>query len=613
LHQPDPSITIVAIDDASISQLGRWPWPRSVHADLITKLHEAGAKVIGYDVNFPEVSNSTDDQALADALKAAGNVVLPVELSLDPKKDNTWFDPTHVLSPIPLLASSAVSTGHSNTPPDPDGVVRRLPLYVTSRNWSDSLPAFVTEVARVAGLQVNVDRVPMLINYPGVPLRTFRTISAVDVIRGRADVLSLKDGIVFVGATAADLHDALLTPTSNGVPMPGVEIHASAFDTIAGRHWLAPVPPLAVAFFILIVALIAGAFAAFVRARIGLPLGLVLWLATLVLAFVLFDRGLILDIIWPTLAIVFGFAAVTLERRISIERARRELKAAFSRYVSASVVESIIKDPSKLKLGGERRRMSVLFSDIRGFTTISEGLSPERLVEVLNRYLNRMTDIVFQHEGVLDKYIGDAVMAFWNAPFDQPDHALRAVQTALAMRDGLTEMNREKAFGDLELHIGLGINTGDMVVGNVGGDARFDYTVIGDNVNLGSRLEGLTKEYGVWIIVTEATRSELKGQVLTRRIDKVAVKGKKEPVVIYEAMELASNASPAQKKLAADFEVALEKYFARDFVGAIAACDEILSAHSDDGPSKTLKVRAEHFKQEPPPSDWVGTWVYTKK
>ncbi|MFZ2804655.1 MAG: adenylate/guanylate cyclase domain-containing protein [Patescibacteria group bacterium] len=616
---PDPAITVVAIDDASIGQLGRWPWARSVHAELIKDLADAGPKVIGYDVNFPEASDAQDDQQLADALKSAGNVVLPVELSLVGAGGKLAYDPAQVLSPISLIASSAVTTGHSNTPPDADGVMRRVPLTVPSEYGGSPIPSFVAEVSRLAGLSSNLAQAPtdaddnLIVNFPGVPFHTFRVISAADVVQGRADLSSLKNGIVFVGATAADLHDALLTPTSNGVPMPGVEIHASTFDTIAGEHWLSDVPPYVAVAFLLLIGILVALLASRIRARWSLPLLLVLWIGIIVAAFALFDHGYILDIVWPTLVLFFAYGAVTLERRINADRARRELKAAFSRYVSASVVESIIKDPSKLKLGGERKRMSVLFSDIRGFTTISEGLSPEKLVEILNKYLNRMTDLVFTHEGVLDKYIGDAVMAFWNAPFDQPDHALRAVRTALAMRDVLQEMDKAKVFGDIQLKIGIGVNTGDMVVGNVGGDARFDYTVIGDNVNLGSRLESLTKEYHVWVLVTEATRAELQDRVLTRRIDKVAVKGKKEPVMIYEAMELTAKASPELKQLAAESEAALDKYFDRDFAGASAACDAILSSHPDDGPSKTLKERADHFKTNPPPDDWVGTWVYTKK
>jgi len=612
---PDRSITIIAIDDASITQIGRWPWSRTVHADLITKISDAGAKVIGYDVNFPEVSNSQDDMILADAMKASGRVVLPVELQLTGRT----YDPAKVLTPIPLIASAAVATGHSNTPPDADGVMRHIPLQVASPDGSPAIESFVAQVARHAGLDAALTAVPqdgmhrMAVNFDGPPFRTFRTISAVDVLRGNADISVLKNGVVFVGATAPDLHDALLVPTSNGALMPGVEIHASMFDTIAHRRWLMPVPSWLLALFILLLGALVGICVPFVRARWSLSALFLLWIAFIVSAFVAFDRGWIVDMVWPTFALLFSYAAVTIERRVQSERDRRELKTAFSRYVSASVVDSIIKDPSKLKLGGERKRMSVLFSDIRGFTTISEGLSPEKLVETLNIYLTRMTDIVFQHQGVLDKYIGDAVMAFWNAPFDQPDHALKAVMTALDMRDALSQMNREKAFGNVEIRIGLGINTGDMVVGNVGGTARFDYTIIGDNVNLGSRLEGLTKEYLVDILVAEATAKEIAQTIFCRKLDKVAVKGKKEPVMIYQVMETVDKVNPSQRELAKAFEVALDAYFARDFDGAITKCDAILATYPNDGPTKNLKTRAEHFRTDPPPSEWVGTWVYTKK
>lgn len=615
----DPSITVIAIDDPSILQIGRWPWARQVHADLIRKLAAAGTKVIAYDVNFPEVSDAQNDEALAAALREAGNVVLPVELTFTRTSGGLLYEPGRMLAPVSSIASAAKTTGHTNTPPDSDGVVRSLPLFGSTYNRPDSVPSFSAEIARLAGIDAAVREAPrdrdgrMRVHFPDIPFRAFRTVSAVDVLRDRADLSALKGGVAFVGATAADLHDALLVPTSGGVPMPGVEIHASAYDTLLGRHWLRPVSSWATAIFIVLLGALIGLVIPRTRARVSLPLTVVALLATLVAGFILFDRGYIFDIVWPSIAIVAAYAAVTLERRIASDRERREIRQAFSQYVSSAVVNAILEDPSKLKLGGDRRRMTVLFSDIRGFTTISEGLAPERLVEVLNVYLNRMTEIVFEHGGVLDKYIGDAVMAFWNAPFDQPDHAKRAVRTAIAMRDALDAMNRSGAFGGIDLHIGLGVNTGDMVVGNVGGKSRFDYTVIGDNVNLGSRLEGLTKEYGVGILVSEATQKEIADEILTRRLDKVAVKGKKEPVVIYEVVGALSEASDEQKALVRAFERALDAYFAKGFADAKAGCEEILATHPDDGPSKTLLARAEHFLKEPPPADWAGTWVYTKK
>ncbi len=614
----DPRIAVVTIDDVSIGRIGRWPWPRSVHAQLIDKLKAAGVIAIGYDVNFPEISDENDDAALETALKNAGNVVLPVELELTQAGNGLTANPNKILAPIPRLSAAAAGTGHSNTPPDPDGIMRRVPLF-TSLSKPGDFPSFTAEVARVAGFGDRLGEAPldgsyrMIVNFPNQPFKAFQSFSAVDVLNGTADLSALKGAIVFVGATAPDLHDALLVPTSNGVLMPGVEIHASVLDTLIGRHWLVPFDPWVFAAILFFLGILMGLLVPRLRARWSIPLTIVLWIAIIVTAFAAFDRGVIVDVVWPTIVLIFGYGAVTLERRISADRERRELKSAFSRYVNASVVDSLLADPAKLKLGGERRAMSVLFSDIRGFTTLSEGLDPERLVDVLNKYLTRMTAIVFQHDGVLDKYIGDAVMAFWNAPLDQPDHAFRAVATAIDMRDALAQMNHDKAFGDLELHIGLGVNSGDMVVGNVGGEARFDYTIIGDNVNLGSRLEGLTKEYGVGIIVSEGTLGLLEGKILTRRLDKVAVKGKKEPVVIYEAVERMEKATEVQRALGKDFETALEKYFKRDFAGAIVACDAILAAHPEDGPSKTLKERSMHFRDTPPPDDWVGTWVMKKK
>ncbi len=619
-HAPDPSITVVAIDDASLTQIGRWPWPRSVHADLINKLQAAGARVIGYDVNFPEPSDQTDDQALAAALKSADDVVLPVELQMSFTSHGLTYDNKRILQPIAELASSAKSTGHVNSPPDSDNVYRRLPLKVGGADNS-YVPSFESEILRLAGQADALKAAPldgfgrMIVNYPGAPNdpKSFRIISAVNMLHGTSDLTPLKNGIVLVGATAADLHDSLLVPTSGGLPMPGVEVHASAIDTVLGRHWLNPLPVWAMVLFLFIVGLLIGLMLPRMRARWSLLLTIFIWACVVVGAFLLFDRGWLLSILWPSLTLVFAYAAVTLERRIAADRQRRELKNAFSRYVSPSVVETIIADPSHLELGGERKRMSVLFSDICGFTSISEGLSPEKLVEILNIYLSRMTAIVFENRGVLDKYIGDAVMAFWNAPFEQPDHAWLAVSTALKMQQVLDEMNKAKAFGEVEIRIGVGINTGDMVVGNVGGETRFDYTVIGDNVNLGSRLEGLTRTYGVGVIVSETTYNELKDRIVARRLDKVAVKGKKEPVIIFEVLAETHTATDEQKKLAADFEAALDKYLAKDFAGAGAACNTMLKAFPADAPTNLLKDRAEQFKTTPPPLDWNGTWVYTKK
>ncbi len=618
-RNPDARIAIVAIDDASITQLGRWPWPRAIHAKLIQAIHISGALVIGYDVNFPETSDVNNDHALASALLDSSPVVLPVELQLTFRDHQLTYDPSSVLAPTEMIREAATAVGHTNTQPDADGVARRVPLSVPSSAGQGSVHSFVAEVARLAGADQHLAAVPrdalnrMIIHFPGHPYSTFPTYSAVDVIHGTIPSDALKGKIVFVGSTAPDLHDELFVPTSNGVLMPGVEIHASSLDTILSESWLRDVPAWIQILFFFLLAIVIVLSSLILSTRWSLGLTVVFLLGSLISSFLAFDRGWILDALYPFLVISITYVLVMLERRIISERERREVRQAFSRYVSPSVVESILQDSSRLKLGGERRRMTVLFSDIRGFTTISEGLNPEQLVDVLNIYLDRMTGIVFQYDGVLDKYIGDAVMAFWNAPFDQPDHAYRGLCTALDMRDALVEMNAANAFGDLELHIGLGVNTGEMVVGNVGGSTRFDYTVIGDNVNLGSRLEGITKEYGAAIITSAGTAAEVHEKILLRRLDKVAVKGKKEPVEIYECLERMEHATNAQHRLVADFEHALELYFQRSFEEAADQCDFILKQFPNDGPTKVLQERAKHFEHEPPPEGWIGTWVFTKK
>lgn len=615
----DPRIAIIAIDDASLAAVGRWPWPRSVHADLIKALSGFGVSMIGYDVNFPESSDTENDTELAEAIRSAGNVVLPIELTIQAIDGRLVADPARSVQPIESIRTAARTLGHTNTPPDIDGVVRRIPLGVAQPN-NVVIPAFAVQL--IQGLIPSYDftRVPtdaltqVTVNFNGLPGKNFTTIPAAAVLKGTVDPSLLRGKTVLVGATAADLHDDQLVPTSNGMPMPGVELHASLYDTLLTERWLVPIPAPMMAGILVALGCLAALFVVTLRARYSAPLVAVTWVAILIAAFFLFDKGIQIDLVWPSLVLFGAYTLVTLERRVMADRERRKLESAFSRYVSRSVVNAIMKDPSRLRLGGEKRRMSVLFSDVRGFTSISERLSPEDLVDVMNTYLTRMTDIVFENDGVLDKYIGDAVMAFWNAPFDQPDHAVRAVKTALLMQKALKRMNEEKVFGDdLRLAIGIGINTGEMIVGNMGSEVRFDYTVIGDNVNLASRMEGITKEYGVGILISEATRKELGEEVIVRRVDRVAVKGKKEPVTMYEVVGLTIETGEGIRALARDFEAALDAYFAKDFSSAVSQAQAILQRHPEDGPTKTLLERSTQLATHPPGETWDGTWVFTKK
>jgi adenylate cyclase len=615
----DPSAIIVAIDDASLGRIGRWPWPRSVHAQLIDRLREAGAKVVALDVNFPEPSDAAADAALAASLKVAGNVVVPVELDFVVRGNTLVFDSKNTVQPIALIQAESKAAGFSNIPLDTDGVARRIPTHSQGLDGSQVVP-FSYEAARLAGRAPEIASIPldrsgrMLINFPGSPRKAFPIVSAADVIQGRVDASRLKDKVVFVGATARDLHDQQNVATSFGDPMSGVEIHASVYDTLVQRKWLVPVSLWIQGLLLLLVGLLLGLLVPRVKASASAIVAIVIWLGWIITSFVLFDRGYVLDIVWISIIVLFGYMGLLLERWLESDAQRKQIRAAFTRYVSPSVVEQLVREPERLKLGGDRRRMSVLFSDLRGFTTLSEGLTPEQLVDVLNTYLNEMTNIVFEEGGVLDKYIGDAVMAFWNAPLDQADHAARSVRTAIRMRDKLEQMNKEGAFPKgIELKVGVGVNTGDMVVGNIGADVRYDYTVIGDSVNLASRTESLCKEYGVQIIITKNTLDMLDESYITRELDSVAVKGKKEPVRIFQVLGMASEVEDSHIKFAKQFETALNHYYGRNFTEAAAECEKLLQIKPDDLTTQHLLERCHIYQETPPPADWNGAWVMTKK
>lgn len=618
-READPSVVIVAIDDASLGRIGRWPWPRTVHADLIDRLTAHGVKAIGYDVNFPEASDARSDARLAEAIRQSGRVVLPIELAFEIVNGRLSFASGRVVQPIAEIQSAAAASGFTNTPLDEDGIARRAPVSVRDAGGS-TVHAFSYELARLAGRAPADDEIPVdrfgrfLINFPGEPGRNFRIVAASDVLQDRIDPASLKDATVLIGATARNLHDYQNVPTSRGEPMAGVEIHASMYDTLVHRAWIRPVAPWIQALLLVFAGLLLGVIVPRVRPRYTLIGVFALWAGWIVVAFFLFDRGRVLDIVWPTLVLFFAYVALLLERWLDTEAQKRQLRSAFGRYVSPSVVDILIRDPDKLKLGGDRRRMTVLFSDLRGFTSLSEGLTPEKLVEVLNSYLDEMTKLVFEEGGVLDKYIGDAVMAFWNAPFDQPDHAARGVRCAVRMRDRLKAMNEDGAFPKgIELKVGVGLNTGEMVVGNIGAELRFDYTVIGDSVNLASRTESLCKEYGAEILITQNTLADLGDAFHVRLLDQVAVKGKKEPIRIYEVLGLAGEVSDERLAQARRFEAALDHYFSRRFDDALLACEALLADRPEDVAAKNLAERCRIYKETPPPAEWNGTWVMTKK
>jgi len=518
-------IVIVAIDEASLQSIGQWPWPRAVFGRAINSL--SSADMIGIDVNFKEKSGrgDADDDYLASALHDSnGKVVLSSEIGSD----------GGLILPLEKFAANS-SHGPTNVIVSPDGVVRRVRFEQNGYpgfSWRIAMMRFIDSL----GLPMRSAE-PVRINYRGAG-GTFTVLSFKDVLENKIPGDFSKDKIVLIGVTAVDLHDYHQTPF--GI-MSGIELQANAVQTIidGAIFWSSDVVDiLAVILLAILVTILAFRIKSF--AKLGLSVIAVLAGYNLIV-FLSFDKFFILDLFYPNLAVVLSVVVSVTFQYITTHKEKKFIQDSFSRYLAPQVVNELIKNPSRLRLGGERRNMTTLFSDIRGFTTISEKMSPEQLTKFINRYFTVMTQIVFDHGGVIDKYIGDAVMAFWGAPLNDDKHALHGILTALGMMAGLREFNREsERLGEPIIDIGIGVNSGYVTVGNMGSERRFNYTVLGDNVNLASRLEGLNKTYATNVIVSQATIGMLseedikKYSIVVRELGEVQVKGKEVTTKIYE-------------------------------------------------------------------------------
>ncbi|HEY4743466.1 MAG TPA: adenylate/guanylate cyclase domain-containing protein, partial [Desulfuromonadaceae bacterium] len=448
----------------------------------------------------------------------------------------------------------------------------------------------------------------MALNFYG-PAGAFTTVSAADVINRRLAKESLKGRIAFVGATEIGIYD--LRPTPFDATLPGIEIHATMAANALENRFLrydSITQEMEIAC-IIIVPILLGSLLAFAPGTFA-GLG-VLGLVTVAFGgfnYAMFASALRdMTLIYPFLGIALTYLGSEAWRNLVVERRGRQLKKAFSSYVSPDLVRQIERNPDKLVLGGEQRELTILFSDIRGFTTVSESLTPPELVKLLNEYLSPMTRIVLEERGTLDKFIGDAVMALFNAPLDVPEHAAHACAAAVRMLERLKELNAGfTARGMHTLDIGVGINTGPAVVGNMGADIRFDYTAIGDSVNLASRLEGLNKYYGSHILVSEDTRNQVNDDRFTfREVDRVRVKGKQQPIVMYELMVANADILPR-------FEEGLSLYRDRAFAAAKSLFDALAATHGD-GPSRLYAERCADYLEHPPPADWDGVYTATSK
>src|SRR3989339_1487128 len=526
-------IVIAAIDENSLEHLGRWPWDRSIQARMIQKLTRAGAKTIGVDILFIEKSNEQSDTALEEAVKESKRCVNELLFEIDrgiPKKQKL---------PISGIAKYSIGIGFPNVFPEIDGVVRKVkPTIEYQKKLYPHVSVSIASAYMEKPIEELLNNVPlddngeMLINYAG-GFETFKYISYYDILEGKINDEVLKDKIVLIGYAAAGLGDRHVTPVSP--VMPGIETIANNVNAFINSDFISYSSGL----FGFLTIIVIGGILAFFLPKLSSWKSTFLVITVFVIWFLISRYYFVEKKVWVeyvpvTFLIFFSYLSITSWRFITEEKEKRWLKKAFGQYLSPLVINEIMKNPDALALGGKRLEMTVLFSDIRGFTTISEASTPEGIVALLNEYLTKMTEIVFKYEGTLDKFIGDAVMAFWNAPIPQKDHTQRAVFCAIEMIEELKKLQEKwRAEKKPIIDIGIGINRGDMVVGNMGSIERMDYTVIGDNVNLGARLEGLNKEFRTHIIISESAYQIVKDIVKVKPLGTTKVKGKEKPVEIY--------------------------------------------------------------------------------
>jgi adenylate cyclase len=524
----DRDIVILAIDSNSLSRIGQWPWPRNIFAKALSEIDKNPPQVLGLDVIFAEESRfgKTDDASLIDALeKISYPVVMPIEA-----------EPGRVLKPLPsFIKQKSVGLGWVNLFLDRDGVARKFPLTILDGE-EIRYKTFAYEAVKRSSREIpNENTLGDLsrIVYAGPP----GSIRRIPFWRLLEEEIGneLKGRIVFIGVTAPDLHDEQLTPFSRGTPMPGVEIQANIANMLISGYRLASLNKFPAGLWIFFAALLPSLFFMLSRRSLKpLLINIGFGIGYLLVIILLFERGVVANIIHINFSWILSTASLFTYRYYTGEKERRELKNAFSKYVSKEVLEHILREPDKLVLGGEEREITILFSDIRGFTNISEKTAPSELVGILNRYFTAMSEVIFKHNGVLDKYIGDAIMAFWGAPIKDENQADNSVKAGLEMLEVLKRLNEEfRAENKLEINIGVGIYTGPAVVGNIGSKMRFDYTAIGDSVNVASRLEGLNKTYATKIIIGESVRNKLKENYAFELLGSVEVKGREQSLNIY--------------------------------------------------------------------------------
>jgi adenylate cyclase len=681
-------VTIVDIDEKSLAnpKLGQWPWPRTRIADMVANLTRLGAVAIAFDIMFaepdrlnPDVAADTfrnldeatreklralpsNDEVFADAMRHSrvvlGETGLPDVLTeLDKTLPVTGLamlgeDPLRfmfkfpgLLRNTPVLEKAAGGRGMLTINPERDGIVRRVPMIMMAQGATMPSLSFEmlrvvtgtdtifikTDLAGINSLGVKGFQIPTDLN--GQLWVHFARrdpsiyVSATDLLEGRVPPEKIKGKLVLVGTSAAGLNDLKTTPVDPA--MPGVEIHAQVLESALTRAVLSqPYYGPALEFFAaLILGILVIAFAPGFGPVTLVAVGALF--ATLLIGtswyFYRHDR-LLIDFTYPLLSTTSIYLTLIFTSFVREQAQRRQIRSAFGQYLSPALIEQLAQSPEKLVLGGEEREMTIMFSDVRGFTTISESYKhdPQGLTTLMNRFLTPLTNAILARKGTIDKYMGDAIMAFWNAPLDDKEHQLNACEAAIDMLERIDELNKvreveaeEGGHAYIPINVGVGLNTGTCVVGNMGSDLRFDYSVLGDSVNLASRLEGQSKEYGFPIIVGSRTALAVKHKFAILELDFIMVKGKKEPEVIYAiaGREDVAQSGRFQRLRNLTIEM-LACYRNRDWDGALAAIER--GRRTDDGHTleylyNLYETRIGGYQKNPPPEDWNGAFALLTK
>ena len=664
--QASDQIRVIMIDQTSLDWAKdtlqvplSWPWPRQLYNPILAALRQGGAKAVAFDLIFTESSFAgvDDDESFGQAIAATKNFVGALNLSNEQGLGTTW-DPSFKINnfqitglkdylstpkglnalktrasfPVRQVAANAAVLGSVMiTRQDADAIIRRtVPFHVFDNRFVPSLglAAYIGANPHAAigitntRLQFGSYQVPLdkngnvIMRYRGKS-QTHKAVNAAAVlqaglriIEGKApgmDLSVFKDTYVFLGVTAPGFKD--LRPTPLQRDYPGVELHATILDNLLSGDFMQEVSLSIVLLFTIGLTLAAGISIRLLAKGLHDAMASMLFLTLpFILGCLFYAKNYWFPVAVPSTGAFFSIAAAIVVNYTLEGRQKRYIKNAFKQYLSPAVIERLVENPDKLTLGGEARELSIFFSDVQGFTSISERLSPQELTALLNDYLTAMTDIILSEGGTIDKYEGDAIIAFWNAPLDVPDHAIRSIRAALRCGRKLIELRpgfKERVGRDIYARIG--INTGTVVVGNMGSSQRFDYTFLGDAGNLASRLEGINKQFNTYVMTSEHTLSRLQGEFAARELSRVRVVGRAEPVRVYEPMF--KDDYEAKADVLHTFAEGLEKFYGGDFKAALTSFETISGA---DPPARAYADKCRTLIDNPP-KQWEGIWVMTEK